>query len=193
MEQTSADIGEAPRLEQCNTVVTVREGRTTDAKALFARMGAPLLPSGFPRVFLTQVPDRASLAYELERQMALQPPRGGSILHAVPAEVAFLHASAGALEDKLYPIFNAWAASAADKSFHVRLHRRGVHERRSVQDEEARLASYVFDGLDARRQSAQVDFEDPDVVFYVDVVGRWAGASRLTREAMQRYPFLRVP
>ena len=80
----------------------------------------------------------------------------------------------------------------ADKSFHVRMHRRGFKGRISSHDEERFLDKILLEELGKMSKPGHITFEDPDVILVVETVGQQAGLSCWNREDLQHYPLLKL-
>jgi adenylyl- and sulfurtransferase ThiI len=79
----------------------------------------------------------------------------------------------------------------ADKSFHVRMHRRGFRRQLSAHEEERRLGAVLFEALAAAGTPATVEFASSDAIVVIETVGDRAGVSFITHEDMQHCPLLR--
>ena len=77
------------------------------------------------------------------------------------------------------------------RTYHVRLDLHG-HSELHGQQLQARLADVAWDVLSAAGPRPTVNFEDPDVVLQVEVVGDTAGAVLVDRRLRELYPFLLV-
>lgn len=79
-----------------------------------------------------------------------------------------------------------------DRSFHVRVERRG--HRRVVQSDrlERMLGTALVEALQARGAAPRVTFKDPDVIVAVELIGEMGGVGLVTRDLRTRYAFVRL-
>jgi tRNA(Ser,Leu) C12 N-acetylase TAN1 len=80
----------------------------------------------------------------------------------------------------------------AGKSFHVRLHRRGLKGTLSTPREERFLDETLLDALESLGAPSRITFTDPDAILQIETIDGRAGVSLWQREDLQRYPFLGV-
>ncbi|MFN3484016.1 MAG: RsmD family RNA methyltransferase [Planctomycetota bacterium] len=191
---TAPPLPETPaRLEaqaDWNIVVSVREGRFNEARRLLAPLARPA-KTPFFNLLTLKVEDPVRFLDDLGR-LAAERPEAGEILGRVsPAQEAFFFASAAEFRERSEKIAEAWAPRLADRTFYVRVRRRGLRARLSSLEEERRLAGTVLDALTRAGRTARVRFEDPDAVLVVDIVGTRAGMAVWTRQELARYPWIR--
>ena len=80
----------------------------------------------------------------------------------------------------------------AQKSFHVRMHRRGFKGRLSSPEEERFLDDLLLTALEEVGTPGRISFDDPDATIAIETVGQRAGLSFWRRSDLERYPFLRI-
>jgi tRNA(Ser,Leu) C12 N-acetylase TAN1 len=80
----------------------------------------------------------------------------------------------------------------AGKRHYVRLERRGFKGVIVSPEAEQALDHLIAEELTSQGVVAPVDFEHPDAVVVVETIGDRCGVGMLTREMMDRYPFVRV-
>jgi tRNA(Ser,Leu) C12 N-acetylase TAN1 len=114
------------------------------------------------------------------------------ISRLVPAQVTFDFLSKEDFEKKAGAAILGWADRMAGKTFHIRLHRRGLKEQLRSLDEEKLLDTALLDRLAEQGRPGRIDFADPDYVIDIETVGNRAGLSLWARADLKRYPFLRV-
>jgi tRNA(Ser,Leu) C12 N-acetylase TAN1 len=112
------------------------------------------------------------------------------VAHVRPVRETFHFQSPEEFETKAKELAQGLAERLAGKSFHVRIHRRGLKGRLSTKDEERSLADAILASLSSSGASARVAFDDPDAVLAADTVGDRAGIALWTRDDLRRYPFL---
>jgi tRNA(Ser,Leu) C12 N-acetylase TAN1 len=110
----------------------------------------------------------------------------------MPAAEAFTFQSVGEFEARAKEIVRAWLPRLAGRSFHVRMHRRGLKEQMSSHTEERFLDEALLHALEQAGTPGRIDFTDPDLIVDVETVGQRAGLSLWTRDDLLRYPFLKV-
>jgi tRNA(Ser,Leu) C12 N-acetylase TAN1 len=110
----------------------------------------------------------------------------------MPAQATFDFATREEFEAKARAVILGWTGRIAGKTFHVRLHRRGMGDQLNSLSEEKLLDATVLDKLTQMGRGSRITFDDPDLVIDIETVGNRAGISLWTREDLQRFPFLRV-
>jgi tRNA(Ser,Leu) C12 N-acetylase TAN1 len=174
-----------------NLVVTTYEHRYSDARELLAPMGA-LSDTDYYNVLVMRVEAPQDFLARLEHRFDETPHLAGSLARVLPVTETFSYQSAEEFEYKAASLSQGWLKELADRRFHIRMHRRGFKRRLSSQQEEQRLADRILDELVKQGKTAIVDFSDPDWVLAIDTVGQRAGLSLWSREALQRYPLLKL-
>lgn len=114
------------------------------------------------------------------------------IARAVPVSETFTFQTPAEFEHQVRRCVAPWVPALADKTFHVRMHRRGFKQRLSSQEEERFVDHFIIGQLREQNASATVSFDDPDVIIAIETVGQRGGVSRWSREQRQAYPFLRL-
>ena len=147
--------------------------------------------SGHYNVFLMTAKDPVALLDELERRARSEPVLIDAISRIAPAEVSFDYVSAEDFEQKVIAATAPWLGRLADKSFHVRLHRRGKDLIGKTQAEEARLGQMLLAAIDKSGSKGRIDFDDPDFVLAIDAIDGRAGVGLWTREDLHSHRFLR--
>lgn len=159
-ERELRDLGEVRRTEFFNVLVM----RVEDTDA-----------------FLREVSERGTLIPDLMER---------GLSRVAPADRTVSFQSAGEFEERAAETVRSLAGALAGCSFYVRVHRRGFGGSLSSHEQERSLAEAIFGVLEERGATAEVDFDDPDAVVAVEIVGPRAGLSVWTREELRRYPFL---
>lgn len=85
-----------------------------------------------------------------------------------------------------------WAPRLHGKTFHVRIHRRGLKGQLSSQQKERLLNEALLARLADDGAPGRIEFDDPDAVIDIETVDNRAGLSLWTREDLKRYPFLKL-
>ncbi len=110
--------------------------------------------------------------------------------HVVPFEHVFSFEDAAEFETKAREIALTYVPRLVGKSFHVRLHRRGLKGTISTPTEERFLDEALLEALAAAGGPGRISFEDHDCVLLIETVGKSGGLTLWTREELKRYPFL---
>jgi tRNA(Ser,Leu) C12 N-acetylase TAN1 len=174
-----------------NVVVSVHEDGYKDAVRLLQQFGR-VNSTDYYNVLVMKVPD---ISVFLDRLAALVDEAPGimnDISRAVPSEESFDFDSAQEFESKARDVAMSWVPELAQKSFHVRIHRRGFKGCLSSPEEERFLDEVLLAALDQAGVPCRVSFEDPDAIVAIETVGNRAGMSFWRRADLERYPFLRL-
>lgn len=86
-----------------------------------------------------------------------------------------------------------YAESLRGQRFYVRLERRGLKGRIISPEVERNLDRFLLELVDETGGSAEISFDDPDMVLAIETIGERCGIGRLTKKLMERYEFVRVP
>ena len=176
-------------MKDWNVVVTVPEHVYNESRSFLRQLG-DVAGTGFYNVLTMDVLDINWFLTKLSDRIEASPNAAELVSHVAPAQQTFDFQSPKEFEEQVIHTAQAWLPDLAERSFHVRMHRRGFKGRLDSRHEEQRLGGYLMDALRARGTPATIEFEDPDVVIAVDTVNQRAGMSLWTREDLQRFPFL---
>ncbi len=175
-----------------NLLVTVRPGREPAARALVSGVGT-LRASPYPDdVLLAHVDDAVRALDQIDAAMKDDPRARAAIARVLPAQRTFACSSLDQLERVTRDLVGDWLDELADTRFHVRCHRRGRVDDIDPVEEEAFLGEVVLSELAARGTPGTIDFDDPDAVIDIEILGGIAAASLWTRDDLRAYPFLRI-
>jgi tRNA(Ser,Leu) C12 N-acetylase TAN1 len=172
-----------------NLVVTAHGGRRHDLVHAL-RPIVRLVRAGYAEVLVGRTDDvEACLAAIAAR--AADPVFAAEILaRVVPVERTF--ALAPEIEPQLVVEIGSIADTLVDRSFHVRVERRGHKHLLQSDHLERVLGTTLVDALRARGHTPRVTFDDPDVIVAVELIGDAAGIGLVPREMRARYPFVRL-
>jgi tRNA(Ser,Leu) C12 N-acetylase TAN1 len=127
----------------------------------------------------------------IERQTETDPALYDAISRVAPAMRSFEFHSTEDFLAGAKQIAMEWLPDLAGRSFHVRLHRRGLkHDLRSP-DVERSLGEALLEALKEAGTPGTLSFSDPDAVIAVDTVDEHAGIGIWTREDLTHYHLLR--
>jgi tRNA(Ser,Leu) C12 N-acetylase TAN1 len=172
-----------------NVLVTLAEPTYRAARNLLARWGR-LKRTEYYNVATIAVADTASFLQEFGAAVERSPGILNAMSHVVPFEHLFEFKDAAEFETKAREIALTYVPRLIGKSFHVRLHRRGLKGTISTPTEERFLDEAMLGALAAAGSPGRISFEDPDCVLPIETVGQRGGLALWTREELKRYPFL---
>lgn len=169
-----------------NVVITLAEQGFRDAVKLLRKWGTVTRTAYF-NVLAMKVDDPQAFLTDFAAALAQSPGIRNFVSHIMPAQRTLDFATAEEFEIRSREVALAWSSKLAGKSFHVRLHRRGLKGVLSTHREERLLAEAL---LAARDPPGPIDFADPDAVIQVETIDGRAGMSLWSREDMRQHPFL---
>jgi tRNA(Ser,Leu) C12 N-acetylase TAN1 len=172
-----------------NVVVTVRDHEFNRAIKLLSPLGT-VGRTRFYNVLVLKVQDGGDVLEVLHSWIASDPQVLDVLAHVAPATRTFGFSSADEFDTRAGEVILECAEQLAGKSFHVRLHRRGLKGQIVSPKEERRLATLVVDATTTLGCPARVAFTDPDAIVDVETVGLRAGVSVWTREERARHQLL---
>ena len=178
-------------LSDWNVVITVLEDGFRDAFRVLRRWGSARR-TAYYNVLVMTVADPSKLLVEFAAAVAESPGLLNSVSHLFPVQRAIDFASAEEFEARAREVALGWLASLAGKSFHVRLHRRGLKGILSTPKEERFLDEVLLEGLKAAGTPGHISFERPDAVVQIETIDGRAGLSLWTADDLRRYSFLGV-
>jgi len=174
-----------------NVVATVHEEQFGRACAVLQKLGK-VKRTDFHNVLVMKVRDVRAFADRLAEIMAAQPDLAGTLSRVVPATNAFDFHTPEEFDTAALAIAKAWLPQLANRSFHVRLHRRGLKGQLIGQPHDQSLDRALLTALGAAGTPARISFDDPDAVIDIETVGNRAGISFWNRGDLRRYPFLKI-
>lgn len=174
-----------------NVVVTTHEHRYRHAREFLAPMGE-LQDTDFYNVLVMRVEQPQDFLARLERHLEAFPEAASSLARVLPVTEAFSYQTPQEFEFKAAAVVRGWLEQLAGTRFHVRMHRRGFKGRLSSLEEEHLLDHLLVDELAQQGRQGHIDFADPDWILAIDTVSQRAGLSLWSREALRRYPLLKL-
>jgi tRNA(Ser,Leu) C12 N-acetylase TAN1 len=172
-------------------VVTAYDRGFLRALRLLRRIGR-VERTGYRNVIAVTVDDVDEFLDRLATLAEATPDVRTAVSRAMPCALTFDFRSHEEFEAKAREIALGWAPALAGKSFHVRMHRRGLKGRISSQDEERFLDRALLEALEASGTPGSITFENPDAIVDVETLGGRAGMSLWSREDLRRHPFLKI-
>jgi len=173
-----------------NVVVSVHQDGFRPAMRALRALGA-VAHSHFHNVLLVAVDDPLALLDEIERQAGLDPALAGAISRVAPATQCFAFRSVAEFEAGAKAAVPVWLPRLANRSFHVRLHRRGLGDVLRSPDVERLVDEILLAALAESGTPGKISFSDPDVVIAIDTVDDRAGMALWSREDLARHPLVR--
>ena len=174
-----------------NVVISVQERGYRQAKAVLERYGE-VSETEYFNVLVMKVGDIRQFLGDMRKLNEEEPQSLDGISRIVPVTATFFFQSPEEFEIRARGAVVRWVSALAGKTFHVRMHRRGFKARLSSQEEERFLDHFLMKCLEERGFTAEISFEDPDVIIALETIGQRAGLSLWPREERQRYLFLRM-
>lgn len=172
-----------------NLVVTAHGGRRHDlVRAL--RPIVQLRRAGYSEVMVGRVDDVDACLGAIAARLENDPILATEVLaRVVPVERTFALAADvdGQLVEEVVTVTDA----LRDRSFHVRVERRG-HRRILMSDQlERLLGGTLVETLKAKGATPTVTFKDPDAIVAIELIGTAAGIGLVTR-AHRQHRFVRL-
>ena len=172
-----------------NVVVTVRDfKRACEVLSAFGRVEK----TDFYNTLVMKVEDVPRMLETLRSRYLQDPEHLNFLSRLIPVDRTFVFNSADEFENRAYRLSRAWLDRLKSKSFHVRIHRRGLREEIRSPDVEQFLDDMLLEDLRMADAKGHITFEDPDAIIDVETIRNRAGLSFCTREQMERYPFMRL-
>ena len=174
-----------------NVVISVRERGFRPAFELLEELG-PVAKTDFYNILVMKVDNIRNFLETLREWVKEDTHILSLISRVMPVTQTFNFQSAEEFEEKATEAASKWVSMLADRSFHVRMHRRGFKGKMASNEEERFLDDFLLDALKREGMGGDISFQNPDAIVVVETVGSRAGMSIWTREDLDRYPFLRL-
>ncbi len=189
----AADVQLSGRqMQDWNVVVTVMDRFARHHVKRGLKRFGKVETTEFHNVLVMQVADVDGLMPALGELMESDMSLINDISRLIPAQATFNFLTREQFEQRAGAVILGWADKMAGKTFHIRMHRRGMSDELRSLDEEKLLDTALLDRLALMGKPGRIAFDDPDFVIDIETVGNRAGLSLWTRDNLQRYPFLRV-
>lgn len=174
-----------------NVVVSIREDCYKLAHKLLQAFGK-VHHTDYYNVFALKVDDVRGFLDALRQATEQDPTLARCLARVIPATTCFAFQSAEEFEAHAREAAAGFVPDLRGKTFYVRMHRRGFHQKLASQREEQLLDAFLLEQLARTETPGKIRFADPDAVIAVETIGPWAGLSLWKREDLTRYPFVRV-
>jgi len=180
-------------MKDWNVVVT-STGSSRKAERLLLeelRQLGEFAPTGFRSVFLGRVDDKAVFIEDVARALEEMPAAWEGLARVVPIDATLSFEPEG-FDDAVAELALGYAPRLSGHKFIVRAKRRGYKGRISSLEVEQRVSGLIHDRIKEEGGEAGTDFEDPDFILAVEIFPNRVGTALLSRELMQRHPFVKV-
>jgi len=174
-----------------NVVITIQEHFFEQALQYLKPFGV-LAKTEFYNVLVMQTEDTQQTLQQLQKKLNADADMQTAISRVLPVTHSFTFQTPEEFETKARAIAETLLPKITNKTFHVRMHRRGFKGRLSSKEEEKFLDTYILDQLEQSGSPCKINFENPDVIIVVETVAQQAGISIWNREDIQRYPILKL-
>ncbi len=173
-----------------NVVVSVKERGFAMARDLLRDYGE-IGRTTYHNVLVMKVPSPEALLARIEQRLQVNRDLLAYVSRIAPATHTFDFATPEEFDVRLRESVPFWTPDLAGKTFHARMHRRGLKGVLRSPDEERLLDGELIAALQAAGTPGAIRFEDPDAVIDIETLDKRAGMALWSREALRRYPFLR--
>jgi tRNA(Ser,Leu) C12 N-acetylase TAN1 len=177
-------------MKNWNMVICIYSGGLREAFAVLGRYGK-LEKTEFFNVLGMMADDSEGMLDALARMALEDPNRLAFLSRLIPVTISFSFQSPEEFEAKAREAALRWVPALEGKGFYVRMHRRGFKGKLSSQDEERFLDEILLKTIEEAGTPGHITFEDPDAVIAVETIANWAGLSLITKQDLDRYPFIR--
>ncbi|MDQ7250504.1 hypothetical protein [Dongia sedimenti] len=173
-----------------NVVISASSGGYTRARALMREHGE-VAKTHFYNILTMMVPSVPAFLAALEDRFQLDLDLRACVSRIAPVTETFNFSGVQDFETKACALARMLAPPLNGASFHVRMHRRGLKGLISSNAEERRLDEALIGTLEKAGGHGMIRFDDPDFVVDLETVDHRAGTALWSRDALQRYPFLK--
>lgn len=147
--------------------------------------------SPYYNVLVMNARDPMELLAAIERRTEQVPALYDAISRVAPAIRSFDFGSELEFREKAVAVMLEWLPHLAGRSFHVRLHRRGLAHDLRTRDEERFFDDALLEGAKQAGTPGRISFTDPDVVIAIDTIDDRAGLGLWTRDDLAHHRLLR--
>lgn len=173
-----------------NVVVSIFQDGFRRAIRALRKLG-PVERSPYHNVLVMAVEDPVGLLEAIEQQTGADPALYDAISRVAPAMRSFEFHSPEEFLSRAKETVMEWLPELAGRSFHVRVHRRGLKHNLRSPDAERALGEALLDALEERGTAGSLSFSDPDAIIAIDTLNERAGIGFWTREDLARHRLLR--
>ncbi len=178
-------------MQPWNVVVTCRRGGERGALKELKFFGR-FHPTGFHDVLAGFVEDRARFFDDLLKGREVRDPVWRFIVRVVPVDTVFSF-TVDTFRERLGEVVDGLAERVPPGAFYVRIERRGHKGEIPTPEVEREMDARIIVAHERLGLSSRVDFKEFSSVVAVETFHDRGGAGIVLREAMEKYPFLKVP
>lgn len=191
IDMTGTELLWTEKKPSWNVIVTVHEEGFREAKRALRVFGVVEI-SSFYNVLIMHVVDVHDFLRDFASEFSQNPYLVRRICRVTPVMRSFIFNSREEFEGKIKRHVEEWLDQLTNKTFYVRMHRRGFKESMKSVEEEQFLDWYILSRLKERGTSGKISFVDPDFVIDIETLNNQAGLSIWSREDLKVYPFLNI-
>lgn len=173
-----------------NVVLTIYQDGFRRVIRALRNLGA-IERTQYHNVLVVKADDPRAFLEQVEQMTRADPALYDSISRVAPATRAFPFQSADEFLKKARTVVCEWLPQLRDRSFHVRVHRRGMSSPPSSSELEQSLGETLLDGLKQQGAAGTISFSDPEAVIAIDTVDDRAGLALWSREDLTGHKMLR--
>jgi tRNA(Ser,Leu) C12 N-acetylase TAN1 len=173
-----------------NAIVTIYQQGFRRAVRALQRIG-PTERTHYYNVLVMKIDQPMAALEAIERLTDERPPLYDAIARVALATVLFDFDTAESFKERAVAAMLAWAPDLAGRSFHVRLHHRGLKFDLRSQDAERLFNDALVAATAKAGTPARIGFDNPDAVIVIDTIDDRAGIALWTREDLARHRLLR--
>ncbi len=151
----------------------------------------PIEAGRYYNLLLMKVDDPVGVLAAIEKRTQENAALYDALSRVAPCVDCFDFHSAEDFTNYIKSFLSERLSDLAGRSFHVRVHRRGVKHDLPTHDTELLLNDAILKATLKVGQPSKVSFSDPDVVVAIDTVDDRAGVALWTRDDLVRYHLLR--
>jgi tRNA(Ser,Leu) C12 N-acetylase TAN1 len=148
--------------------------------------------TGFHDVFIGHVEDREEFFGMLGRAREKEDPIWRYLARVVPVDRTFTFAPPN-FRERLGEVIDRVAPDLPEGPFYVRIERRGHKGEIPTQEVEREMDERIIAAHARAGRSSRVDFKEFRSVIAVETFRDSGGAGLILRDALEKFPFLRVP
>ncbi len=178
-------------MQEWNVVVSISPQHYHQALKLLREFGE-VQHTDFFNIVVMRVADVGAFLDQLHLLAAELPACRQALNRVVPITTVFTFQDPHGFEEKACQAVAGWVQQLRDKSFHVRMRRRGFKGKLSSLEEEQFLDHFLIEQVRLAGGATRIDFTDPDLIIALETVGQRAGVSLWSREQRQRYSLVRL-
>ncbi len=177
-------------MKEWNVLAASYRGQEKKSLRFLSQLG-DFRSSGFKDVLLGHVEDVNLFLDKLELMRQEHPGRINFPSQIVPLERTFSFKLPDFM-DQLKEAISPCIEKVENKTFYVRVKRRGHKGEISSLEIEKEISGFIMERLEEAGKCAQVSFSGPDVIIVVETIANWAGVTLITKEMKEKYPLLKV-